>query len=108
VAQGFARLQHGHARLLCAVAALAVERHRLARGAWPASLDALVPDFLPGVPDDPFDGRPLRYRRLADGVVVYSVGPDGADDGGNLAEPLPRPPDGKDVGVRLWDEAHRR
>jgi hypothetical protein len=59
------------------------------------------------VPTDPFDGRPLRYRRLADGVVVYSVGDDRADDGGTLADDFP-PPAGTDLGVRLWDVPHRR
>ena len=34
------------------------------------------------VPDDPFATGPLHYHRLADGVVVYSVGPDGKDNGG--------------------------
>ncbi len=50
----------------------------------PTSLAALVPAYLPTVPVDPFDssGRPLRLV-LRDGeYVVYSVGPDGKDDGG--------------------------
>ena len=63
-------------------AAIAVERIRLAHGELPEKLDELVPEFLPAVPADPFDGRPLRYRRLAKGYVIYSVGDDGHDDGG--------------------------
>jgi len=31
---------------------------------------------------DPFDGAPLRYRRLEKSYVIYSVGQDGHDDGG--------------------------
>jgi hypothetical protein len=38
---------------------------------------------LPAAPADRFSGEPLRYRVLADGFVVYSVGPDGADDLGD-------------------------
>jgi hypothetical protein len=38
--------------------------------------------FLPAVPLDPFDGAPLRYKPLVKGYVVYSIGPDGHDDGG--------------------------
>ena len=62
--------------------AIAVERFRLTHGQFPESLNELVPQFLSAVPGDPFDGQPLRYHRLANGYVVYSVGRDGHDDGG--------------------------
>ncbi len=39
-------------------------------------------DHLPAVPTDPFDDPPLRYKKLARGSVVYSVGPDSTDGGG--------------------------
>ena len=59
---------------------LALERHRLETGAYPASLDELR---LPGgVPADPFTGRPLMYKPSATGVVVYGAGENGEDDGG--------------------------
>ena len=45
-------------------------------------LEELVPQFLPSVPLDPYDGQPLRYKRLPAGFVVYSIGADGRDDGG--------------------------
>jgi hypothetical protein len=61
---------------------MAVERYRLARGALPSSLGDLVPAYLDIVPEDPFTGQPLRYEKLGRGFVVYSVGPDGRDDGG--------------------------
>jgi hypothetical protein len=99
--------QGGVARLRCAATLLAVERFRLARGRWPVTLDELVPAQLARVPTDPFDGKPLRYRRLADGVVIYSVGPDGTDDGGNLSRAFEAAA-GTDVGFRLWDVAARR
>jgi hypothetical protein len=70
------------ARLATASCGLAVERYRLARGALPGTLRDLVPTYLADVPADPFDGKPLRYKRLERGYVVYSVGPDGNDDGG--------------------------
>ena len=70
------------ARLRAARAALAVERYRRTRGPLPETLSDLVPDFLDAVPQDPFDGEPLRYKRLDVGYVVYSVGPNEADDGG--------------------------
>jgi hypothetical protein len=86
---------------------LAVERYRQARGDWPASLDKLVPGYLAFVPLDPLDGKPLRYRRLADGVVVYSVGPDREDNGGTLDRDNPTRA-GTDLGYRLWDVKQRR
>jgi hypothetical protein len=99
----FAAEQVRRAKLRSVVAVLAVERYRLARGRWPESLAALVPEFLAAVPADPYDGQPLRYRRLADGVVVYSVGPDGADGGG---QSNPDPP-GPNFGCMLWDISRR-
>jgi len=34
------------------------------------------------LPVDPFTGQPLRFRKLETGYVVYSVGENGVDDGG--------------------------
>lgn len=61
---------------------LAVDRYVLTYAGLPDSLDALVPDYLDRVPLDPFDGQPLRYRRVGEGFVVYSVGKNLVDDGG--------------------------
>ena len=79
-AQRFCQLE---AQREAALTALAVERYRLIHD-WrmPEALTDLVPDLLAGVPRDPFDGQPLRYNRLKDGYVVYSVGPDRIDHGG--------------------------
>jgi hypothetical protein len=67
----------------CAEVACAVERWRLAHGgALPESLEALVPAFLSSVPEDPMDGRPLKFKARPKGFVVYSIGEDGTDDGG--------------------------
>jgi hypothetical protein len=94
------------AELRCAAVALAAERYRVAKGQWPEKLDVLVPDYLPAVPADPFDGKPLRLRRTEDGIMVYSVGSDGADNGGNLDRKDGKAP-GTDLGFRLWDAARR-
>jgi len=48
-------------------------------------LDALVPQFLSRVPHDVIDGQPLRYHRTADQFVLYSVGWNERDDGGQIA-----------------------
>ena len=93
------------ARLRCATVALACERFRIKTNRWPANLDELPKELLPSLPNDPFTGQPLLFRRLDDGVVVYSVGIDG-DDGGNLGTEL-RPTRGRDIGFRLWDREKR-
>jgi hypothetical protein len=95
------------ARLLCAVPGLAVERYRLKYHRWPDSLSAVVPEFLPELPTDPFDGKPLRFRRDSEGVIVYSVGPDRTDDGGDRQK-LNSPGPGWDIGFRLSDVDWRR
>jgi hypothetical protein len=99
--EGFWRNQ---ARLRCALVALAGERYRIARGHWPKSLSDLVPQFLANVPLDPYDAKPLRYRRLEDGVVIYCIGPDEVDNGGKIS----REDSMQDIGFQLWDVNRRR
>ncbi|HTU19464.1 MAG TPA: hypothetical protein VMG10_15495 [Gemmataceae bacterium] len=96
-----------HVYLRSTIAALAAEGYRQKHKKWPDSLDMLCPQFLASVPRDPFDGELLRYRRVEDGVVMYSVGSDRADNNGNLDPEHPDAP-GVDVGVRLWDVDKRR
>jgi hypothetical protein len=96
------------AQLRCAIAAVAAERFRQEHGRWPDSLKELVAaGFLGEVPADPYDGAPLRFRRLDYGLVVYALGPDGKDDGGTLIRKAPAA-EGPDVGFRLWNAAQRR
>jgi hypothetical protein len=65
---------------------IALERHRLANGALPETLNALVPRYLAKIPTDLIDGKPLRYRRDADGgYILYSVGWNQTDDDGEVA-----------------------
>lgn len=64
-------------------ASLAIEQYRLAHNNPPNKLDDLIPAYLAAIPIDSFDGQPLRYKKLPKGYVVYSVGVDGKDDGGD-------------------------
>ena len=77
------------ARLRLARTVLAVERYRLKHdGALPTSLADVTAELSGGVPEDPFDGQPLRYKELpARGYTVYSVGADRKDDGGAVQGP---------------------
>jgi hypothetical protein len=105
----FARsCRRSQARLRCASCAVAVERFRLQHGRWPQRLVELCPGFLKEVPVDPFAGQPLRFRRLDDGVVIYSVGLDGIDNGGNVQRHKSPDEPGTDLGFQLWDVEKRR
>jgi hypothetical protein len=95
------------AYLRCAVVAVAAERYRRDHGGWPAALGELAPRYIEKLPNDPYDGQPLRYKRLADGVVVYSVGADKKDDGGARNRANPRA-EGTDCPFRLWNPDKRR
>jgi hypothetical protein len=94
------------ALLRCASVALAAERFRLEHQRWPESLTTLVPAYLSDIPTDPYDGQPLRLRRVDSGIVIYSVGPDREDNGGNLDRSNLNGTS-TDVGFQLWDLAHR-
>jgi hypothetical protein len=81
--QSIKRLGGRHvANLRLLIAELAVQAYRLEHDAPPRSLDVLVPNYLVEVPIDPFSGAPLRYRVGGPEPLIYSVGPDGDDDGG--------------------------
>lgn len=94
------------ADLRCAVVMVAVERFRQANQRWPRTLTELVPGYLSQVPLDPFDAAPLRYGPTENGVVIYSIGPDGQDNGGKLDSNPHKV--GIDVGFRLWNVPQRR
>ena len=50
--------------------AVALRRHRLDHGVYPAGLPALVPAYLPEVPIDPFTGKPPLYVRDGSGFTL--------------------------------------
>jgi hypothetical protein len=72
----------GTMRLRNTLTVLRLSVFRCDHGNYPEQLEQLVPDYCPEVPVDVFDGLPLRYRRTADGFILYSVGPDQTDNGG--------------------------
>ncbi len=62
---------------------LALRAYKMEHGVYPATLAALAPNYLQAVPDDPFAlSGALRYKRQGARYILYSVGPDGKDDGG--------------------------
>jgi hypothetical protein len=90
----------------CAILALAAERYRLQHGKWPEKIEDLKP-LVKNIPIDPFATGPLKLKRTPDGLIIYSVGADEQDNGGNLdrTQPLKK---GADLGFQLWDVEKRR
>jgi len=65
------------------ITAVALQRYRLEKGAYPASLDALrQAGYIDAVPADPYGTGPLAYKVTDDRFILYSVGPDFKDNGG--------------------------
>lgn len=60
---------------------LALKGYKMDKGRLPETLDELVPAYIEAVPPDDFDGRPFRYS--ASKKVIYSVGKNLTDDGGD-------------------------
>lgn len=70
------------------VTAIALKRYFLRHKEYPAALDALVPEFLRAIPTDYMDGKTIKYHRTdATNFLLYSIGEDGRDDGGDLTLP---------------------
>jgi hypothetical protein len=79
------------ARRRLVVTAIALERFHKRHGDYPKSLPELAPEFLGQPPFDFMDGQPLRYRLSGDGhFVLYSVGLDCVDNGGEMQRPQQR------------------
>jgi plasmid stability protein len=90
-------------QLRCAMIAVAAERYRLKQDVWPQGLDDLLKDrLLDEIAADLFDGKLLRFKRTATGVIIYSVGLDKIDNQGQLNRNTPLAP-GSDIGFELWD-----
>lgn len=85
-----------------AAALVAATKQQLETGTVPATLDEYTVTLLPPVSRDPFTAdQPLLMKRTDDALVVYSVGPDGEDDGGPVAPRADKVEGNDDVGLRM-------
>jgi hypothetical protein len=65
------------------LATVSILRYEKETGAYPESLEKLVDaGYLDKLPQDPFSGGALVYKKTDDGFTLYSVGLDMVDDGG--------------------------
>ena len=81
-------MQREAARRAAVPLMLACQLHYRLRGEWPAKVEDLVPEILPELPADPLGkaGELMRLKRDGDDLVIYSVGINGLDDGGNIGD----------------------
>ena len=80
---------------------LALRRFELAHAQLPKSLGELVPDYLPAVPEDPYNNSPMKWSPST--WIVYSVGSNLVDDHGTVATRDRYGRDSEpDIGLRYW------
>ena len=74
------RDNHGSvAKTRLLICSLALQAFYQDHDAWPESLAVLTPGYLPDVPEDPFTGAPVVYRRAGSGYWLYCLPPETAD-----------------------------
>ncbi len=62
---------------------MACKIYKNMHGDFPEDLAELSPELLEDIQADPFTGHPLIYKKQDSGIVIYSVGSNLRDDGGN-------------------------
>jgi hypothetical protein len=90
--------------------AFALAAYRADCGTYPAKLADLKPKYVKKIPTDMFNGEAdLHYTRKGDGYRLYSVGPNGIDNGGRgyadrEKSSDPSAGDWDDIGIRVGAE----
>ena len=85
-----------------ATALVAATKERLETGAVPETFDELAAQLVPPASRDPFTAdQPLVMKQTDDALLVYSIGPDGEDDGGPVAPGVDKVEGNDDVGLRM-------
>lgn len=90
----------GQTKMRLVKTAVALERYRKALGRFPAKLSALQPRFLKKLPVDLFTEKPFHYKPAKRSYLLYSVGPNGKDDGGKPLD-ADSPGNEDDIAVRV-------
>lgn len=79
-------MDHGlDAEVRSARVILQAEWYRQQTGHWPESIEPLIPRYIESLPMDPFSPQVLLEYHVGEaGVIVYSIGENGQDDGGDV------------------------
>ncbi|MFZ2147882.1 MAG: hypothetical protein WAV28_11740, partial [Sedimentisphaerales bacterium] len=68
------------------VTLLALLRYDKDKGSYPNDLQQLITaGYLKQLPMDPFSDKPLSYKKTEDNFILYSVGPNFTDEGGEYS-----------------------
>jgi hypothetical protein len=78
--------------------AFALAWYQREHGRYPEKLESLAPKYLAKVPQDRFSGKALIYRPTDKSYLLYSVGPNGKDEGGQGYNDMPP---GDDQSIRM-------
>jgi hypothetical protein len=70
--------------------AFALAEYRAEHKAYPKSLNELAPKYMAKVPGDLFTGKPLTYKAMGAGYLLYSFGQNGKDDEGRWFDDVPQ------------------
>lgn len=81
-AQLASAVQRGNARYQLTRLAFALAAFHADDGKYPDKLAKLTPKYIAKLPNDPHSGKPLHYIVVKKGYLLYSVGLNGRDDGG--------------------------
>jgi len=100
IAEDRATVQFDLTRLAFALAA-----YRADHGAYPARLAELAPHYVATIPNDLFNASDLHYRPEGSGFLLYSVGPNGKDDGGKGYDENSQGQGWDDITVRIASPA---
>lgn len=76
---------------------LALKAYRQDNSSLPESLNDLVPKYISEIPQDPFDGKTIKYS--PEKKIIYSTGKDLIDNGGSISESDWR--QGDDLGFKI-------
>jgi hypothetical protein len=79
----------------------AMAAYRADHGSYPSKLAELSPKYITAIPKDLFADGELHYKLNADGYVIYSVGPNGVDDGGKGMDEAKNGESWDDIALRI-------
>jgi len=73
------------AQIEALISTIAVIRYKKAHGDYPENLDQLLEaDLLSKLPMDPYSDKPLIYKKTDDNFLLYSIGENFKDEGGEV------------------------
>ena len=81
--EAFDRLE---ARAQNARQAIVLKRYKQEHGQYPDQLQQILSETFKELPLDPYNGEPFHYRKEGDGFLLYSVGANRVDDGGQVPQ----------------------